>query len=294
MREEIATGSQLIENIYFSMGNVNHVTVYNPYEKDHISLSKDSSPDLVNLSLGETLSDVTLYYQPLPNPIFAAVNLGISFVILVLGEYINTRVLQFVKRETGLVMDVLKVFLYVQMVYWPIATFFSASTEFVYPIGNMVGSWFCFAEFFWLVTGMTFILFHSFVVGLMRYIFVVHEEKVICFGKDKAKNIFFWFAILVPCVLATWGFLNNRDTSTIASLNKCKGQHHKVFLLENNYDSTAKRNFCYYESYEGQEDSIIATLKRISCTLHSVLFFILGFNVVEGLLYWRTVKHSNR
>ena len=110
--------------------NVNHVTFYNPYEKDHISLPKYSSPDLVNFSLGETLSDVALYYQPLPNPIFAAVNLGISFVILVLGEYINARVLQFVKRETGLVMDV-----------------------------------------------------------LMRYIFVVHEEKVICFGKDKAKSI---------------------------------------------------------------------------------------------------------
>ena len=276
------------------MGNVNHTTVYNPYEKDHISLPKYTSPDLFNLSLGETLSDVTLYYQPLPNPIFAAVNLGISCVILLIGEYTNARVLQFVKRETGLVMDVLKVFLYVQMVYWPIATLFGASTEFVYPVVNTFGSWFCIAEFFWLVTGMSFILFHSFVVGLMRYIFVVHEEKVICFGKERAKKTFFWLAILVPCVLTTWGYFNNRDTSTVASLNKCKGLHHKVFLLEHSYDSTAKRNFCYFESYEGHEDGIIVHLKRISCTLYSVLFFILGFNLVEGLLYWRTVKHSNR
>ena len=276
------------------MGNVNHVSVYNPYENDHISLPNYTSPDLVNSDLGETLSNVNLYYQPLPNPIFAGVNLSISCVILVIGEYINARVLQFVKRETGLVMDVLKMFLYVQMVYWPIATLFGASTEFVYPIGNMLGSWFCVAEFFWLVTGMTFILFHSFVVGLMRYIFVVHEDKVIDFGKERAKKIFFWIAILVPCVLTTWSYFNNRDTSSVASLNKCKGQHHKVFLLEHNYDSTAKRNFCYFESYDGQEDSIIVTLKRISCTLYSILFFILGFNVAEGFLYWRTVKHSNR
>ena len=88
------------------MGNVNHVSVYNPYEKDHISLPNHTSPDLVNSDLGETLSNVNLYYQPLPNPIFAGVNLSISCVILVIGEYINARVLQFVKRETGLVMDV--------------------------------------------------------------------------------------------------------------------------------------------------------------------------------------------
>ena len=226
------------------MGNANHVSIYNPFEEEHILLPNYTSQQLTDFVSREPLSDVDLYYQPLPNPIFALTNLIVSSIILFIGEYINNRVLQFVNRETGLVMDVLKVFLCVQMVYWPGATIFAASTEFIYPIGNLLGSWFCVAEYFWLVTGMTFILFHSFVVGLMRYVFVVHEEKIISFGKQRAKGIFYCFAILVPCALAIWGFINKRDTSTISSLNKCKGNHHNIFLLENNYDSTAKRNFC--------------------------------------------------
>ena len=141
---------------------------------------------------------------------------------------------------------------------------------------------------------MDFILFHSFLVGLMRYVFVVHEGKVIDFGKGKAKAIFFWMAILVPCALTVWGFINNKDMSAIASLNKCKGHHHDVFLLENDYGSTAKRNFCFFETYDGQEGSIFVTLKRISCTLYSVVFAVLACNVIEGLFYWRTVKRSNR
>ena len=276
------------------MNNFSHVSTYNPFVENHIFLLSYRAPTLLNHPQIETLSDVHLYYQPLPNPIFAAANLMISCIILTFGEYINNRVLHFVNRETGLVNDVLRVFLCVQMVYWPGAITFQTSTEFVYPIGNMLGSWFCVVEYFWLVTGMTFILFHSFLVGLMRYVFVVHEGKVIDFGKDKAKAIFFWMAILVPCALTVWGFINNKDMSAIASLNKCKGHHHDVFLLENDYGSTAKRNFCFFETYDGQEGSIFVTLKRISCTLYSVVFAVLACNVIEGLFYWRTVKRSNR
>lgn len=269
----------------------NHVSVYEPFERNQLNFLSILSRFTQDIQ-GERLTNVDLYYQPLPNPTIASVNLMFSLIIIFVGGYINNGVLNFVNRETCLVKDILRVFLYFQMVYWPGAVILQGSTEFVYPIGSIIGSWYCVLEYFWLVFGMTFILFHSFIVGLMRYVFVVHNEKVIRFEKESVKRMFFWAAILIPCAITIWGFTNQRKVSAVSSLNKCNGIHHEVFLIENSFESTAKRNFCFLETYD--EENSFEILKRISCTLHSIVYAILGFNVLEGLFYWRIVRHSNQ
>ena len=118
----------------------------------------------------------------------------------------------------------------VQMVYWPVTVIFGTTTDFLHPLRDIVGEWYCSFGYFWIVGGMTLILFHSFVVGLMRYIFVVHNERVVSYGKEKAKKMFFLASILIPVFLTLWGFLNGRDESAITSLNKCYGVHHKAYF----------------------------------------------------------------
>jgi hypothetical protein len=179
------------------------------------------------------------------------------------------------------------------MIYWPVKAFFETSTDFVYPLREIIGEWFCIIAFFWIVYGTTLVVFHSFVVGLMRYSFVVHYKKIREFGKEKAKLVFFWISILIPLLVTVWGFLVRREISTISSLNKCNGIHHNAFLVEHSISSTAKRNFCFFETFDQEDRYGLASVKKTLCVLNTVLYAIMGLNVVEGILYWRTVKHSN-
>ena len=276
------------------MLSLSGVSYFNPYLQDTIAFYTQSSYSLTSTSHADILLDVDLYYQPLQSPVFAISNLLISVIILIVGEYVHIQVLKFLRYQTSLVKEILQAFMYIQMLYWPITVFFQGSTKFIYPFRQIFGDWYCITGKIWVTYGMTVILFHSFIVGLTRYLFVVHNEKVLAFGKDRAKNMTFWTSILMPLVVTIWGVFTPRQTAGFSSFNRCEGIHHDVFLIENNFGSTAKRNFCFFENYNEDGHNIPPIVKKVSCTLYSIVYSIMASNLVEGLLYWRTVRHSNR
>ena len=275
------------------MYSPNEIYLLNAPDQGTTALLTESPPYAEPFS-NEAITDIYFYYGPIPNPEISITFLILKGIIILIGEFLNNYTLKFLKLQDGLVNDILKMFLRVQMVYWPVTVLFSTTTDFFYPLRDMVGAWYCNFGFLWIVCGMTLVLFHSFIVGLMRYVFVVHNERVVGYGKERAKKLFFLASIMIPVFVTLWGYLNGRDTSAISSLNKCNGVHHQAFLIENSIGSTMKRNFCVFEKYEHDPGQFLATIGQISCKLYSALYVLMGFNVVEGLLYWRTVTHANR
>ena len=275
------------------MYSYNQISFYNVLKQGTTEWLPDSGLNVEPFH-NEVITDINLYYQPTRQPVVAIIFFILKCIIIIVGEYIHMHILDFLKLEGGLVSDILKMFLRVQMVYWPVTVLFGTTTDFFHPLQDIIGEWYCKFGYFWIVGGMTLIVFHSFIVGLMRYIFVVHNERVVSYGKEKAKKMFFLASILIPVFVTLWGHLNGRDPSAITSLNKCYGVHHKVFLIENRGDSTMRRNFCLFEDDDEEPGQFLTTLRKTSCTLRSALYAIMGFNVVEGLLYWRTVVHANK
>lgn len=270
---------------------------YHPFLQSSIGFFSQS-PSNSGSSYGEVITNVNLYYQPLQYPILAIVYLILRIIIIILGEFVQLQVLKLLKRECSIEADILKVFLYFQMVYWPVFVLFHTSTDFVHPLREVVGEWYCILGFLCIIYGMTFVGFHSFVVGLMRYAFVVHNERVGKFGIERVKRIFFWMSILAPLVATLMRFFGRLEVSAVSSLNKCDGIHHMSFLIENSISSTARKNMCIFH-YDDDDWQIfgnksLAILKRVLCTLTNILYLIMGFNLVEGILYWRTVKHGNK
>lgn len=271
---------------------------YRPFLQTSIGFFNQSLFDSSSQSFSSVniLSDINLYYQPLQQPIVGIIYLILRIIIIIAGEFLQIQVLKLLKRESSLVEEILKVFLYVQMVYWPLFVLFHTSTDFIHPLQEVFGSWYCIVGTFIIGYGMTLIIFHSFVVGLMRYTFIVHDEWVANFGKERAKRIFLWICILVPLIAVLWRRFGGQYVSAISSFNKCNGRHHLAFMIEDTVDSsTAKKNFCFFENYDGEDQNrFLAILKRTLCTLSSVLYLIMGFNFVEGIFYWKTIKHVNK
>ena len=251
------------------------------------------SVNKLNSLKGETLYDVNLSYEPLQDPLLAVVYFFIKATVVVLGEYVHIQILKFLKHETCIVKDVLKTFLYLQMMYWPVKVVFETTTDFIYPLRTIIGKWYCDLAFLWLVFGMTLIVFHSFIVGLMRYTFVVHHQKTLQYGIEKIKNLFYWIAILVPLVITLWGFIARRQISSVTSLNKCYGNFIEAFMVEEDVLTTTKKSFCAFETYKDNQNHVVVSLKKFFCIIHSAIYALMGANVVEGFFYWRMVKFSN-
>ena len=248
---------------------------------------------------GSQIQDINLFYQPVQDPMIGLAFFAVRTLIVFLGEYIHIKVFNLMKKENGLIKDVARLFTIMQMIYWPFWLIFSTTTDFIHPLNKVFGEWYCFMGWFIHWSCWTYISFHSFIVAIMRYIFIVHNSKVNAYGGEKAKRIFFFLSIAIPVFLIIWGIIElpDRPVDPTSFINKCYGKHHKKFLIDTSTLNTVKSGFCEfgrYDEFKGPVYSIIATIKRIFCISKAILYIVMGFNICEGFIYYRTLKHISR
>ena len=129
----------------------------------------------------------------------------------------------------------------------------------------------------------------------MRYIFIVHDESVARFGKQRAEKIFHWVLGIVPIVMTVWLYLGaaDRDFDGLTAMNKCIGSYHKIFLLK--WGFAERRSIwdarCKGQKIDGGEASAIEIVEFIQCRASSILLTLLLSNIFEGFIYYRMWAH---
>ena len=242
------------------------------------------------------ITDIDLYYHPVQTITIGSTFFLLRMPLVIAGEYVNLKVLRMLKDENGLVKEVTTLFTSIQMIYWPFWYLFTTSTDFIHPLNEIIGEWFCDIGAFLIHLSWMFLAFHSLIVAMMRYYFIVYEDKVKCHGKPKLKKIFFLFSCLVPLFLAIWDLIESNELDVFSFINKCYGNHHKVFLIETSTLDVFKRNFCEFESYDlgSQIGSILDSLRRVSCVAKTTLLLLMSFNITEGIIYLALFIHIHR
>ena len=269
--------------------------LYHPFLNNSFGLfagDESSEEDVV----GSIIDDINLYYQPTQKPLIALLFIALKIIILIVGGYLHVKVFKQMTKENGILKDVTRLFTCANSLLWPFLTFFSGITDFIHPMNKVAGQWFCdVCEFIFYFLG-NIMTFHSLVAALMRYVFIVHREKVSRFGKEKAKRLFFYLSFSLPMLVSLWELVNGTELDSMSFINKCNGKHHKTFLLESSTTNVARRNFCGFEDYQLTDiwSQIIALIRRISCIANKIIMVVMGLNVVEGLLYWQIWTHINR
>ena len=71
----------------------------------------------------------------------------------------------------------------------------------------------------------------------MRYMFIVHEERVASFGKQRAKTVFHCILGFVPIFTTIWLYFGaaDRDIDLSPAINKCNGNYDKIFHLKQSF-----------------------------------------------------------
>ena len=266
--------------------------LYHPFLNTSIGLFFDD--DISNRdAVGSIIDDINLYYQPTQIPLIAMLFIILKAVILIAGSYLNVKVYKLMSKEKGILKKVTQLFVCANSALWYFLTFFSGITDFIHPMNQVAGQWFCdICElvFYFLGNIMTF---HSLVAAMMRYVFIVHRERVNEFGREKAKQLFFYLSFLLPLLVSFWEFVSGTELDPMSFINKCNGKHHQVFLLEFSTTNVARRNLCGLEDYKFHDlwSQLVAWIRRFSCIANKIIMIGMGLNVAEGLLYWKIWTH---
>ena len=242
------------------------------------------------------LDDVYLYYQPVEK-----ISVGILFfiircILVIIGGIVNIKLYIQINLETCLVQEVTKVYTITQIVFLPIWLCFNSSTDFFHPLNEIVGQWFCTFGWFLIHLCGTIIAFYSFIVSIMRYFFIIHEDRVKMYGLKRAQNHFSWLIIIVPMIMVLWEASNGSDLDVMSVVNKCNGKDHKIFLIEESTSAVFRNKFCEYDTYDnsGSHGQIFSLFRRVSCITNKLALVLTSLNVMEGVVYFKVLKHINR
>ena len=136
------------------------------------------------------IDNIDLYQQPVEDPSIAMIFFAVRCVIVIMAELCNYRVLVMMRKDKSILNDVTKLQAYTIMVSMPIKSIFVTLTDFIHPLNEMLGRWICISFWFEENIARQIIMSHSLMVALLRYTFIVHNTKVLEFGKAKLKNYF--------------------------------------------------------------------------------------------------------
>ena len=244
---------------------------------------------------GCIFEDIDLNHQPLPKPEIAIILVFIKLCLVSIGLFVYVKVWFLIKNEKSISTQVVKVYIMALIVLCPYWLIFTTIIDFIHPVDEVIGLWFCTLGKFIIYFCFIIVAFNSFIVAFMRYVFIVHEEKVKQYGKEKVKKFFLIISLLFPLLLNIWRTIDAPAKDPMSIINKCYGNHHVVFLMESSA-SLAGEGFCPSMAYaDGDVYSMFtAFVGKCSCIVRVLIVFILGFNFTEGYLYFKIFAHMKK
>ena len=261
---------------------------YHPFQKPSLEFLLNNS----SFSDFEVVNEIDLYHQPLENPSVVLTFFVIKLVVICVGESICIKLLDSLKKETGLLTDVTRLFIIVQMILHPTFHFFETVINTVYPVNELIGDWMCFLVWlFWGVMGRI-LLSNSFISALMRYLFIVHEQKVEFYGKERVKRWFLYVTIASSIVQFALHAL--KGSPRLSFVNKCYGNDHRVFLFQTStFDMSSRQSINFYGPHANMSfiREVFASIGKI---VEVIWFLLAGLNVAEAILYFKIHKKLSR
>ena len=269
---------------------------YHPFERSSLGFLSGSDPTQNESSLN-IIEDIDLYQQPVEEPKIAVLFFVIRSIISILAEICNYRVLYVLKRDNGVLSDITKLQAYANIIIVPFRLTFITLTDFMHPLNEVFGQWIC--SCYWVLRKISgqMVVYHSFLVALLRFIFIAHNEKVIKYGKEKFKNWFWYLSIGIPIFTLLWISTDLIELDTDTQINRCNGADHKMFLIRSMSSfGLIKANFENFPNFETNDElaKVLAVIRRVSKLAQRLWMIFLGSNIAEGFIYYKLIKHMRR
>ena len=225
------------------------------------------------------------------------ISMFFRLVLISIGTFINLKIISVCKKEKSKTwqIDIVRSAAVIPVMFFAII-FEALNDYFPMSISSYTGVSICYIAAFVYVYLPYLIAFHSLVVSIMKYIFIVHHEKSIIIGEEKIKRWFFWFNLIHPLVIAISTVLLF-DFESFASLIKCFGLEEKLAQRYNSSTGNLERMFlCKLRSADSDIDdnNSVYIVTQAFCAIKMVYIWLLSGNIPEGFFYYKIFKKMKR
>ena len=167
----------------------------------------------------------------------------------------------------------------------------------VFPnLSSLIGEWFCYCILFIRFYGYMTIAFNSFLVAVMKYIFIVHDEKARLIDEEKLKKLFLIVAFSVPFTLATIASVT-KDINGFSDLVTCFGVKE---VVDEEYATWKKNLLKFFVCTHGWTDHDIEkkyylyVFQQCLCGIRQCATMLINTNFPEAFLYCKIFNKMRR
>ena len=201
-----------------------------------------------NINLIFSLELVSFLQKPIVSLCFI---MPVQLLFATTAVFIQIRTLDMLKKENSINNRSMTTQAKLHMIFWPSIVLVNTLSDNIYPLSEVFSSTFCAALSFHVYFCAESIVLYSFYAALLRYLCLLHTNKVNRFGKNKLIGIIYWMFYLHTLLWALFTILTRFNFDYLPLINGCYGNYDRVFLMEDSLMHVAQRHFCGLQSSKG-------------------------------------------
>ena len=230
-----------------------------------------------------------------------------TIVLVIIGSAINIKWIKNLEQEKrttpiirkgNVAYSIMSLYAMIQVLATPPLLLYCLVLQLGSIESNWHPPWLCYIGKAYSITFMTYHSFHSLCVAMVRYCFIVHENKVNDFGIQRTKDLFYYLSFVVPITIALG--LETTNTSLLLihtpPYRQCIESSYNISNM-NNTDacSTDVPNEAYTTVVYHILTKVIPNelVDGITIFFMTMLVIVLS-NLVEGCLYCMMFWHMKR
>ena len=217
---------------------------------------------------------------------------GIVVIIYIIGAYLHIKLIKTSKNDKNMtwMMDIANsIYMLCHKAHLIIIYILTYMIDDLYMY---TGSWFCYSSKALAIIGNGNVSGHTFIIAVMKYVMIVHHEKVRSIGKEKTKRIFLVINVLYPIYMFCIFNIFNPNFlfiyGHISAANRCLGESEISSALDPNKTALKLHDMCKIAE-PVQLWSLMKFLqlgRSIVCWFHIVLIYLFFWNILEAFFYF--------
>ena len=171
----------------------------------------------------------------------------------------------------------------------------------IQDIHTYTGNWFCYTSKVIMFYGNLYTVGHSMIISILKYILIVHWQRVRSFGQEKMKTLFFWINLFYPWFMITIHLIIKPDFFLIYDgyqrIDMCLGDPNNNWGPNTNRTQIKIHSVCkilVQPPYDNYFAYTIYILRIGTCWTQVVFEYLVLWNVFEILVYCRIFAFMRR
>ena len=191
-------------------------------------------------------------------------------------------------RKGNVIEPIMRWFLKLQLIYWPYhLTFCWMNFNHIIPTDTMTGWWCNVMTQVGIKFGRMIIMYNSTFIALVRYLYIVHHNRVDKWDYEKMRKGFRFSSIVVPIVMESIGAITSEYTeyTGLKIFTHCMLEYQGL-----NNTNTIKPHKALLLRWTN-------TSELLSLCIYQFYYFItalISLNVIDGVLYFEIFRSIKR